>query len=183
MFDRGDAIAFDHLAGVALDRLQAVNVAAIDKAHCAARASGAAGATDAVDIILRVGGQVVIEDDVDLIDVESARGDIGGDEQLDGTIAEAFQHTLAHLLGDVAMEAVGGIATVDEVLGALIDRALRVAEDDAEARGIHVEDAREHLDLGALADFEIRLLDGRDRAGFLLDLDDLWIFPKTLDQA
>ena len=100
-----------------------------------------------MDIILRVGGQVVIEDDVDLIDVESAGGDIGGDEQFDGTIAEAFQHTLAHLLGDVAMEAVGGIAAVDQVLGALIDRALRVAEDDAEARGIHVEDAREHLDL------------------------------------
>ena len=81
------------------------------------------------------------------------------------------------------MQAVGGITAVDEVLGALVDRALGVAENDAEARRVHVENAGKHFDLGALADFEIRLLDRGNGAGFLLDLNDFRAVAEFLDQA
>ena len=94
-----------------------------------------------MQVVLGIGGQVIVEDDVDFIDVEAAGGDIGGHQHFDGAFAEAFEHAFAHHLGHVAMEAVGGVAAVDEVLGAFIDRAFGVAENEAEARWIHIEDA------------------------------------------
>ena len=39
------------------------------------------------------------------------------------------------------MEAVGGVAAVDEVLGAFVDRALGVAEDERRGRVFHLDDA------------------------------------------
>jgi hypothetical protein len=37
------------------------------------------------------------------------------------------------------VQAVGGVAAVDEILGALVHRAFGIAENDAEAGRIHVE--------------------------------------------
>ena len=72
-------------------------------------------------VVFGIGWEVVIEDDVNFIDVESASSDVGGDENFYGTLAEAFEHALAHLLGDVAMKAVCSVATVDEVFSAFVD--------------------------------------------------------------
>jgi len=49
---------------------------------CASRSSGASGASDAVDIVLGVCRQVVVDDQVDRGDVEPARGDVGRDEDV-----------------------------------------------------------------------------------------------------
>ena len=41
------------------------------------------GATRAVEVGLVVLGRVVVDDDVDVVDVDAAGGDVGGDEHLD----------------------------------------------------------------------------------------------------
>jgi hypothetical protein len=48
-----------------------------------ARGTGAAGAADAVDIIVRMPGRVEVEHVADALDVEPARGDVGGHEDVD----------------------------------------------------------------------------------------------------
>ena len=183
LLDGRNPLALDDRAGVALDRLETIDFTAVNKAHRTARAAGAAGAADAVDVVFRVGRQVVVEDDVDFLDVESAGCDVGGDEDFHGTVAEALENAFAHLLGDVAVKAVGGVAPVDEVFSAFIDRALGVAENNPETGRVHVENAGKHLDFGALAHFEIGLLDRGNGAGFLLDLDDFRAVAEFLDQA
>ena len=53
--------------------------------------AGAAGAADAMDIIVRMPGNVVIEDVADALDVEAAGGDVGGDQDVDLVLLEAVE--------------------------------------------------------------------------------------------
>src|SRR3546814_19819014 len=57
------------------------------------RAGGARapGAADAVDVIVGMPGRVEIEDVADALDVEPARGDVGGDEDVDLTALEQIE--------------------------------------------------------------------------------------------
>ena len=72
-----------------------------------ARASGAAGAADAVDVVLGMDRHVEIEDVADVGNVEAARGDVGCDEQLQLAGAKALQHRHARALVHVAMQRAG----------------------------------------------------------------------------
>ena len=68
----------DHLLDVGEQRL-------VVRAHEGDRLAGgarAAGAADPVDIVFRHVGQVEVDDVRQLLDVEAARGDVGGDERL-----------------------------------------------------------------------------------------------------
>ena len=136
-----------------------------------------------MDVILGIRRKVVVEDNVDLIDIKSARGDIGGDEEFDRAVTETLEHTLAHLLGDIPVQAVGGVTAVDEILGALIDGTLGVAENDPEAGRVHVENAGKHLHLGALAHLVVCLLDGGYGHRLLLDLNDFRLVSEFLDET
>ena len=181
LLDGRDPLAFHQAAGVALDGLHPVDLTPIDKANRPSRAARTTRPADAVHVVFRVGRQVVIKYDVDFLDVQTACRDVGGDKDFHRAFAKAFQHALAHLLGDVAVQAIRRVAAIHEILGALVHRALRIAEYDTEARRIHVEDPGKHLDLRPLADFEIRLLDGGNGAGLLLDLDDFRAVAEFLD--
>ena len=64
----------------------------------------AACAPDAVDVILRMLRHVVIDDVAHLRDVESARGDVRGDERFELAVAETAQGLLAFALGAVGMQ-------------------------------------------------------------------------------
>ena len=53
--------------------------------------AGAAGAADAVDVIVGVARRLVIEHMADVGNVEPARGDVGGDQELQIAGAEAVE--------------------------------------------------------------------------------------------
>jgi hypothetical protein len=77
---------------LARPRRALAQVAALVRAaegNCDARRSGARGAADAVDILLRNVGQVEIHDVADVGDVDPARGDVGRDQHLRLTGLEA----------------------------------------------------------------------------------------------
>ena len=64
----------------------------------------AARAPDAMDVILRMLRHVVVDDVAHVRDVESARGDVRGDEHFKSSVAETLERLLAFALGAVGMQ-------------------------------------------------------------------------------
>ena len=182
-FGGRDLGANDELTGVALDRLDAVDVTTVDERDGFSGTTRAAGPADAVDVVFGILWQLVVEDDIDVIHIDAARRHIGGDEDFDGPLAEESENPLAHGLGDVAVKPVGRVTPGEEFLGAFIDGALRVAENDGEARLLEIDDAGDELDARALARLVADLGDGVDRETLAFDLDELGLVPVALDDA
>ena len=65
---------------------------------------GACGAADAVDVVLGIDGDVVVEDVGDAFDVEASCGDVGGDEDVVLTFTESLEGALALDLGAVSVD-------------------------------------------------------------------------------
>jgi hypothetical protein len=59
--------------------------------HRATGMSGSARSTNAVDVVFGLIGQVVVDNDADFLDVDSAGGDIGGDEESEFAVLEPFE--------------------------------------------------------------------------------------------
>ena len=106
----GNSLAPDLALGEADDVLHLVDLAARDERDRPSAAARAAGAPDAVDVIVAVVRQVVIEDHLDVVHVEPARGHVGRDEELEPALAELGDHPLAHRLRHVAVHLVRRIA-------------------------------------------------------------------------
>src|SRR3546814_10405427 len=58
----------------------------------------AASATDAMHIRLRIGRNVVVDDEADALDVDPARSAVGGDADVDLAVLALDEHALARLL-------------------------------------------------------------------------------------
>ena len=93
------------------------------------------------------------------VDVEAAGGDVGGDQQLGGAVAEAAHHAVALGLVHAAVQRLGAVAAAVHRLGELVDLGAGAAEDERRRRRLDVEDAPERgglvgalHDVGALAD-------------------------------
>lgn len=65
-----------------LDIRQGNRIGLAAKADCVTRCASACGAADAVNIVLTVLGQVVVDDAFHIRDVQAARRDIGTDQYL-----------------------------------------------------------------------------------------------------
>ena len=61
----------------------------------AARLPLAARAAHAVDVLVQVGAKVPVDDVLEAVDVQPARGDVGGDEHGQRVALEALEHPLA----------------------------------------------------------------------------------------
>src|SRR4029079_15025924 len=121
----------------------------------------AAGAPDPVHVAVAVGGRDEVDDVGDAVDVDAARGDVGGDERVDGAGLEARQRLLALALGLVAMHRDGGDAGVAEALHEAVGAALRAHEDEGEV-ALAAQLADEGVDAGVALDRDEAVL---DRAG------------------
>ena len=62
-------------------------------------APGAGGAAAAVQVVLAVGRRLVVDDRADVVDVDAAGGDVGGDEHAELAVGEAPQRLLARRPG------------------------------------------------------------------------------------
>src|SRR5262245_43077405 len=90
------------LAGAARDGAQLGAFGRITECDRHARGAVAAGAADAVDVALRLVGQVEIDDMADAGHVDAARGNIGGDKDAHRAVAEAVERLLPRILRLVA---------------------------------------------------------------------------------
>ena len=85
---RRDFGALDFHAGVALDVVNLEDLASRHEADRLAAAARAPRASDAVDVVLHVVGKIVVEDDLDIIDIDAAGGDVGRDEEFQAGLAK-----------------------------------------------------------------------------------------------
>jgi len=90
----------------------------------------AASATDAVDEVLGSIGHVVVDDVRDVLDVDAAGGDVGRDQYAMLAGREALEGGGALRLGTVAVDSVGIVAELLQLLGDTVCAVLRAGEDE-----------------------------------------------------
>jgi len=81
----------DELLCEVLDLAQGADLVGADEGVGVARGARAAGAADAVDVVLGVHGHVEVDDGIDAGDVDAAAHDVGRHEHLDLSVAEALE--------------------------------------------------------------------------------------------
>ncbi len=146
-----------------------------------ARLPGARGAAGAVQVGLGVRRCVEVHDQADVVDVDAACGDVGGDDRLGPTGGELVQVALAHPLGEVAVQ-------VDRLDTALAQRvaqlggALAGAGEDDRA-GVGLDERRDRVDLVAEAADDHHVVVHRgDRPGAGVELVQLRVAQVSADQ-
>ncbi len=169
--DRGERHLGQGLTGRALDRLEQVPLARGDERQRVAGASRATGATDAVDVGLGVGGDVVVEDVADPLHVEPARGHVGGDQDVEAAVTQLVDGAFALGLGDVAVDRRRREAPGAQALGEHLGGLLRADEDDHALEVLDLEDPRQGVELLLVRDLEVALGDVRGGRGLVLDRD------------
>ena len=121
----------DHL-GAGEEALRLLELGGRDDQRRDALAPGAAGAAGAVQQRLGVGRQVGVDDEVEVRQVDAARGDVGRDADPGAAVAQRLQGVVALGLGELARQRHGGEAALRAGCACrwLTVRAGR-AEDDA----------------------------------------------------
>src|SRR5690242_11389717 len=93
--------AHDPAADKAFERAQGVLILRRHKADGIAHRVRAARSADAVNIILGVHGEIIIDDVRDAVHIDAPRGDVGGDQHAHGTRLEILQGAQSLVLRSV----------------------------------------------------------------------------------
>ena len=157
VLDRGQAHLLERGPVGLLDRAQQVVLARGDERDRLAAATGAARAADAVHVGLGVGGDVVVDHVADPLDVETAGGDVGGDEDVELALAQLVDGALALHLGDVAVDRRRREPAGAQPLGQVLGGVLGADEDDHPVEVLDLEDAGEGVELLRVRDLEVAL--------------------------
>jgi len=87
---------------------------------------------DAVDVVVDVLGDVVVDDQVDVVDVDPPGGDVRRDKDVDRSGTELCHDAVTQHLFHVAVEPFGKVAPGLEVGGEFVDAFFGVCEDQGE---------------------------------------------------
>mmetsp|Transcript_27995 Transcript_27995/g.88944 ORF Transcript_27995/g.88944 Transcript_27995/m.88944 type:complete len:203 (+) Transcript_27995:315-923(+) len=87
-------------------------------------------AADAVQVGLRVLGEVEVDDDVHGLYVDAAREEVRGDQAPAGAVAEVVEDAVAVRLVHAGVDEEAGVAQLRDLLGQQLHASDRVAEDD-----------------------------------------------------
>src|SRR3989304_156996 len=119
--------AYDPALYQLLDALQMFVFIGTDEGDCLAAGPGPSGSADTVDIILRYMRQIEVDYVRELMDIETARRDIGRHEDLDPVLLEIIQGAGALGLALVAVDCrrldVVSFQTLDQFIGAVLGAA------------------------------------------------------------
>ena len=113
----------------------------MDNAYRRSLLTRTASASAAVGVAFYVVGQSVVDDMCKVVDIQSACRHVGGDEELCQMTAELLHRQVTLLLGEVAVERLGIVAVVDELVGYLLRLTLCATEYYRIDSGIIVDDA------------------------------------------
>ena len=149
----------ERLPGGPLDRLEQMPLTRGHEQQRLARTAGAAGTADAVHVGLGVVRDVVVDDVGDAVDVETTRGDIGGDEDVERARLQLADGAFTLRLHDVAVDRGGGETTRAQLLGQLLGGLLGAHEDDHRLEGLDLEDASQGVELALMRHLHVALGD------------------------
>lgn len=167
-FDRvSDQLAIDPL----LDRRQDAAFARDDEREGDAVAAHPTRSTDAVNVIVAVLRNVIIDDVRDRTDIDTTADDIGSDQDFEFPIAEFLQHAITFALRHVAMHATGVRELLRQFSLELIGAAPRAAENDRLFRLLAFEQPNQQIEFLVSVDGEVALFDRFDchRVGAAVD--------------
>ncbi len=151
-----------------VDQLPARDVVPVDERDRRTLGARAAGTADPVQVRLLVLGGLVVDDVGHALDVDTARGDVGADQDVHLAVAERAQRLLAGALPEVAVDRAGGEPAALQLLGDVGGRALRTAEDHRQSAALGLQDAGDHLRLVHVVRAVDELLDVRDRRALVV---------------
>src|SRR5690606_23368320 len=137
----------DLLADVGLDVGQVDGVALAGEADRVALGAQARGAADPVHVVLGIERQVEVEDVRDALDVQAARGHVGGHQDLELAGLEPAQQRLALLLRHVAGQDADPVAGLLQRPGHALDVRLGVDEHHGARALAAREQAKQQRDL------------------------------------
>ena len=101
---RRDPVAHRRDPGLVVHAGEQPHLARLDEREHRARGAGPRGAPGAVQVVLRVVRRIEVHDQVDVVDVNPARGDVGGDQHPRVAGGKAGQRALALVLVEVAVD-------------------------------------------------------------------------------
>lgn len=160
---------WDRLPRQALDILQVCPLLVIAERDGNALSARARRTADAVDVALGDVRQLVIDNVAHLVDIDTARGNIRGDEGPDARTFEGFERPFTLNLALVAVDGRRGDAGRLQMQGHTVGAPLRAREDERAAHGRIGEKLHEQRALplrldkdDALGNAISRLGDGRD---------------------
>ena len=154
-----------------LDVAQELVLVDADERDGLARGARATGAPDPMDVIVRHVGQVVVDDVRQLVDVDAARRDVGGDEHLQARVLEFRQRPRARALALVAVDRERRDAVVVQLLRELVRAVLRAREHEHLVPVLRLDEMREELALAVAIHGMHGLRDHVDRRVARRDLD------------
>jgi hypothetical protein len=128
--------------------------------------------TDAVDVVLAVGGKVVVDDKGDLLDIDTTGKEVSGDEDTRRSGTELLHDDVTLGLVHVAVHGGDSEVTGSELVGEPVDLSAGVAEDDSLGNGDGLVQVGEGVELPVLLlDGNVELLDTFKGKLILLDQD------------
>jgi hypothetical protein len=110
--------------------------------------------TDAVDVVLAVGGKVVVDDEGNLLDIDTTGEEVGGDENTGRSGTELLHDDITLGLVHVTVHGGDGEVTGSELVGEPVDLPAGVAEDNG------LGDCDGLVQVGEGVELPILLLDG-----------------------
>src|SRR5690606_9757456 len=120
--------AFDRIAGHALDLLEQTHFAAIHQRQSHAFTTGTASTANAVDVVFRNVRQFEVDHVRQLINVQTTRGDVGGNQYHNLAVLEAGQRTGTSRLALVAVQGFSGHTVLGQFFGQTVGTVLGAAE-------------------------------------------------------
>jgi hypothetical protein len=111
-----------------------------------------------MDVHLGIVGQVIIEDMRDVVNIETARRDIGGNQHFDLVGAETPEHAFTRVLVEVAVNGFGREAAHHQFIGEGGGLGAGAGEDQRAMDRFDLEDTRQGIGLLVLVDKVVALL-------------------------
>lgn len=128
--------------------------------------------TDTVDVVLAVGGKVVVDDKGDLLDVDTTGEEVSGDQDTGRTGTELLHDNITLGLVHVTVHGGDGEVTGSELVGEPVNLSAGVAEDNGLSDGDGLVQVGEGVELPVLLlDGNVELLNTFEGKLVLLDED------------
>ena len=180
----GDDLLRDRGAQHALDLTEELQLIDADQRDGVARRAGTAGPADAVDVVLGHHRQLEVDDVGQAVDVEAARGDLGGDEDRRPAGLEVGQGADALALALVAVDRDRRDAVAAELLGESVGAVLGAGEHERLVDGAGADEVAEQLALALAVDRVDDLRHERRGGVARRDLDGRgsWRNPRASDR-
>src|SRR5258706_4077010 len=157
-------LASERHAGLGAKSLEFVEIPLADERNRDPGLAGAPGAADTMRERLGILGKVVVDHVADVLDVQAARREVGGDEDLDLAAAELVERPLAFTLREVAVDRRDLLAAPLHVVEQLVHAALGVAEHEHLVRFPAAQELGERPRVVLVDDLDVDLLDGLEVA-------------------